>query len=730
MRRTVLPRLEYLLIQASVLKAAMLCNRCETVNFQPLLARDQKSGFYILHHSQASYSHALAKRCALCTLISSQLGDVELKDDVCDQLEAFMVLKRRWPPASDSVAGANMLPVSIHSRLGFATLSVIDTLPMQYRESNCEDRPSYNNRKRKRGQIEATSSSKIVCSEHGNRLEDPSSQLPSPHHTGSHENMRLARHWVKDCLEHHDMCARGSSHHQGKFVPKRLVDTQDPNRPFLLAATDGMSNAKYIALSYAWGNGRERFTTTKTNFKDYQNGIPVKLAPRTFIHAFQVTRELGYRYIWMDQLCIIQDDYDDLEREMAKMGEIYRHATFTIFAEGASSVSGGLFQARDQYLYQPCAVDVKITTEKGVVTEQLTLGTIITGENYLKKRGWVLQEEILSSRCLSFGKQMSWRCTASEASETRPVPRPRRTALSDGRATCEDKLKLWLYAPAQMRDAPREKWFRWNQYDSWYSVMEEYSIKNLTQVTDHLKAVSGLAELFRRAHHTTYAAGLWREDLQLGLAWYVASNDSRSVKAAGDQKPSWSWVSVGLVRLKFRTWASFATHVVSEGAEVLGVFCRPVHEANPTGAVIDGVLELRARVKKLRLSWSAEYVVNRTEFSYGSYSGAETTTMTRGEHPRFPARVYDLGSSHFVGEAALDRAMHTRPGAGTGDVDVWCALLHVQKTSDNLRFTALVLEEDRSKEMTYRRLGLLFLDDKQVKDTSLSDWDSKEIHIL
>lgn len=529
------------------------------------------------------------------------------------------------------------------------------------------------------------------------------------------------------------MCARGSSHHQGIFVPTRLVDTRDPNRPFLLTATDGISNTEYIALSYAWGNGRETFTTTKANFKDYQNGIPVKLAPRTFIHAFQVTRELGYRYIWMDQLCIIQDDHDDLEREMAKMGEIYRHATFTIFAEGASSVSGGLFQPRDQFLYQPCVIDVKTTTEKGAITERLTLGTIVTGENYLKKRGWVLQEEILSSRCLSFGKQMSWRCTASEASETRPVPHPRRTALNNGRATCEDKLKLWLYAPAQMRDAPREKWFRWNQYDSWYAVMEEYSTKNLTQATDHLKALSGLADLFRRAHHATYAAGLWREDLQLGLAWYVASNDARPVKAAGDQKPSWSWVSVGLVRLKFRAWGSFATHVVSEGAEIRDVSCRPLHPANPTGGVRDGILKLWARVKKLRLSWSAEYVVDRTEFSYGSYSGTETTmttTMTRGEHPRFPARVYDLVSSRFVGEAALDRPIRTTPGTGTEDVEVWCALLHVQKASDNLRFTTLVLEEDMSKPRTYHRLGLLFLEDKHVKDTSLSDWDSKEIDIL
>ncbi|KAI1734720.1 heterokaryon incompatibility protein-domain-containing protein [Xylaria scruposa] len=687
----------------------MLCARCRTIDFQPLLARDDKSGFHILHHSQVSYSRSLTKGCPLCTLISSQLGKIELKDDVCGQLEAFMVLKRRWPLVSSSARGTNMSPVNIHSRLGFATLSVIDTPPTQYREPSYENREGQNDRKRKRDQIEA------------------SPRQLSFYHTGSPENMRLARHWIKDCLEHHDMCARGSSHHHTAFVPTRLIDTQDPNRPFLLVTTDA-TITEYVALSYAWGDG-ERFITTSANFKEHQNRIPLKLVPKTFAHTFQVTRELGYRYVWIDGLCIIQSDKDDLARELANMGEIYRHATLTVFAEGAPSVFGGLFQQRDPYLYRPCAVDVKTTTEKGVVSEHLTLGTVITGDNFLKKRGWILQEEVLTSRCLSFGKQMSWRCTTSEASETRPTPHQRKTALNHGRATCEDKLKMWLYASAQMGNAPREKWFRWNQYDAWYSVIEEYSTKDLTYVIDHLPALSGLAGLFQRVHHATYVAGLWREDLQLGLAWYVASNDPRPVKDAGDQKPSWSWASVGLVRLKFRAWRAFSTHVVSNGAEILDASCNPMHEANPAGGVVDGILKLRTRVNKLRLSWSTEYVVNRTEFSYGNYSGTETTTMIRGEHPRFTARIFEFGSSRFVGEVALDRPMRTQRGTDI-EVEVWCALLHMQETSDNIQFTALVLEEDVSKPMTYRRLGLLFPENTSLKETPFADWDLKQIDIL
>ncbi|TGJ80954.1 hypothetical protein E0Z10_g7822 [Xylaria hypoxylon] len=717
--------------------------RCERVEFQALLAQDKKAGFHILHHSQASYSRSLAKRCALCTLISSQLGEVEVGDDVCDYLKAFMVLKRRWPPVGNAVTGVKPFPVNIHSRLGFGTLSVMDTLPVQYQNSDYQGKAGHRSRKRKRNHTETSGSSEARPLEHNDHLDDPSPRDILSYHTGSCENMGLARRWIKDCLENHDMCASASIHSHVSFIPTRLIDTQDPKRPFLLTVT-GVAGIEYIALSYSWGKG-ERFVTTQANFQDHQNCIPLEAAPKTFTHAFQITRELGYRYIWIDALCIIQNDKGDLDRELATMGEIYRHAIFTIFAEGAPDVFAGLFQKRDPYMYRPCAIDIKVTTDKGVMSEQVTLGTIVTGPNYLKERGWILQEEVLSSRCLLFGKQISWQCTASEASETRPVPRPRKTALTHGRATCEDKLRLWLYAPSKMGHTPREDWWRWNQYDAWYSVMEEYSIKSLSFATDQLPALSGLADLFQRAHHATYVAGLWREDLQLGLAWYVASNDPRPVKDTGDQKPSWSWPSVGMVRLKFRSWASFSTHMVSEGAEIVDASCTPLRQANPHGGVDDGILKLRTRIKRLRLCWSAQYVVNRTEFSYGSYSGTGTTTMTRGEHPRFPALVLDLESSDFVGEAALDRPIRARSGEGAENTDsfrisgeevvkytceVWCALLHVQKTSDNLRFTALILNRDSAEPTIYRRLGLLFLDDQHVKDVSFSNWDTEVIDIL
>ncbi|KAK7750830.1 hypothetical protein SLS62_007229 [Diatrype stigma] len=555
--------------------------------------------------------------------------------------------------------------------------------------------------------------------------------------------MKLARLWIQDCRQNHDTCKAGTARGNASFRPTRLIDIKNPLGPFLQETSPDL-RVEYIALSYAWGQGK-KVVTNKENYDSHKQCIPPETLPRTFADAFQTARQLGFQYIWVDAFCIKQGDGDDLSRELPKMGDIYRYAVFTIFAEGAPSAAAGLFQVRDPYLYRPCSVDVTTTTaEHGVTSGKLTLATVCTGHNYLKARGWVLQEEVLASRSLLFGKQMSWKCTASEASETRPLPLPRRNALGEGLATSEDKLRLWLLAPTLMMTSPKGHRFRWNQYDAWYAIIEEYSVKELSFDTDKLPALSGLAGLFHEAHGSTYAAGLWKEDLQFGLAWYVASNDSRPVKGEQGRGPSWSWASVGMARLKFRSWRANSSHVVSAGARILDYSCELDTSLNPYGNVKQGTLKLQLRLKRATLRCSSEYVKNRTEYSYGSYSGPDSATMTKGEHPRFPARVFDSETSEFIGEAALDAPIHARlntkldkvsfPGAqDTGDKDtfdreVWCGLLHVQGAS-NSRLTALVFEKIRPEVKTYRRVGLLFLEDCSQERVPLDSWQEAAVEV-
>src|SRR3569833_1709503 len=94
------------------------------------------------------------------------------------------------------------------------------------------------------------------------------------------------------------------------------------------------------------------------------------------------------------------------------MCDIYQHASLTIYAEGAQTVHSGLFQQIDPRLHYPCEVELRGTMPNGtIIADTVTLSAACKGPNYLESRGWVLQEEILSSRRLLFGKQMSWLCT-------------------------------------------------------------------------------------------------------------------------------------------------------------------------------------------------------------------------------------------------------------------------------------------------------------------------------
>ena len=76
----------------------------------------------------------------------------------------------------------------------------------------------------------------------------------------------------------------------------------------------------------------------------HQRGIPLDALSATLTQAISVSSELGFRHVWIDALCIIQDDPEDWAREAAKMCDVYSDATLTILASGSRSSSEGIFR--------------------------------------------------------------------------------------------------------------------------------------------------------------------------------------------------------------------------------------------------------------------------------------------------------------------------------------------------------------------------------------------------
>jgi hypothetical protein len=377
--------------------------------------------------------------------------------------------------------------------------------------------------------------------------------------TGSVANLKLALHWLLSCILDHEECKVNVQ--STPTFPTRVIDILNPEKPYLRECVPEQ-RGPYLALSYCWGTSLNRFTTTSSNYLDHLERIPVELLPRTFREAIHVTSALGFRSLWIDALCIIQDSPQDLQREAGQMGEIYRNATLTISAARGADVTSGLFVRRDPRYYKPCKLDVKLMATRHVSCTafvhrgaQEHLSKDWQGEP-LYNRGWVLQEEVLSIRALIFGHgQMLWRCIRDDLSEETPHKAPKvgpvSTGLTAGLKGLDtlEGLRIWLHNPAAVRNS---SWrHRYSHFNSWYSMVERYSFRKLTYQTDTLPALSGLANLMSQTHRCTYIAGLWQEDLQTGLAWYVLDTNrshlpsftqSSSIKTLLSPS-SWSWTS-------------------------------------------------------------------------------------------------------------------------------------------------------------------------------------------
>jgi hypothetical protein len=116
-----------------------------------------------------------------------------------------------------------------------------------------------------------------------------------------------------------------------------------------LIESDADNGEPYLALSYCLGKGLP-LTTIRANLKKHmqEGGIPFSEVPRTLQDAFFLVRYLGFRYIWVDCICIVQDDKADWQREAARMGDIYSNAYLTIAATRASHCGQGFLQLRER----------------------------------------------------------------------------------------------------------------------------------------------------------------------------------------------------------------------------------------------------------------------------------------------------------------------------------------------------------------------------------------------
>ncbi|MBE3043999.1 HET domain-containing protein, partial [Candidatus Bathyarchaeota archaeon] len=358
----------------------------------------------------------------------------------------------------------------------------------------------------------------------------------SESYPSSPPQLQLVAGWMATCQEHHETCALTRVHLE---LPKRVLDISSSDYSISLYESQPGERVPYATLSYCWGEGVPLRTTTG-NISHHRQGIPLSELPRTLKESVVFARGLGFRYLWIDALCIIQDSDADWAEQAAAMASIYQGCSLNIaIADAPSCDAGSTSNFADK-----CR-RIASSSVLGEAMDMVAAAEFVQareGETTLTRRGWVLQETLVSVASVYVtARGLLWDCCSAGWDENGDSSLGQTHYLNSAKAE-------WASCEVNGGSGVREALSRRGAADAysasmraWHGWMSSFSTRALTNSSDKLPAVAGIASHFA-ASGSTYAAGLWREDLHVGLAW--------SAKKAGtlvrhhDRAPSWSWASV------------------------------------------------------------------------------------------------------------------------------------------------------------------------------------------
>lgn len=353
-----------------------------------------------------------------------------------------------------------------------------------------------------------------------------------PGNTGSESTLNRLRNWLNDCVANHSKCAHAVTAHR----PTRLLHIHSLEPTPHISLLDDCSNVEdYVCLSHCWGS-KQPVCLTQSNLLEFKTEIPWELLPNLFRDALKLTFQLGLQYIWIDSLCIMQDNVKDWHREAASMSTIYQNARLTVAASKSRDSCDGLFsqasslhtsnevtKVNDCTIYLRKYLDHPSWPSSHIQNKKADLP--------LLARAWVYQERLISPRTIHYtANELVWECReellceCSTCGTDKIFPMPK--------VSHQD---LFMAPSVEVSEVMR----RWNV------IVHEYSGLDLSFAEDRLPAISGIA---RQMHGSfkhllgNYVAGLWTQTILDSISWQL----SLAPRARPHPKfaPTWSWASV------------------------------------------------------------------------------------------------------------------------------------------------------------------------------------------
>lgn len=404
--------------------------------------------------------------------------------------------------------------------------------------------------------------------------------------------MAFIKDSVNECCSQHRDCRLPHN----PFVPTRLLKVDQGNDLIHLCETHYWKQpVSYVALSHCWG-GMKPLELTRPRLDELKTHINWSDLPATFKDAITVAQELKVPYVWIDSLCIIQDDKTDWEKEAARMADVYSRAFIVVTASSSPNPVTPFLGPREEewhpktfnFPVSPGITVPIIARKRAVLAAPLDYGLLeppfTTTWGALKRvgplynRGWCFQESYLATRNLHFSPgSIVFECKTHRRGEDQLPPY---TVTTPGtRGDLDPALQ-------------------------WRMIVMTFTSRQLTFGSDKMPAIAGAATIMPQAKTSRYLAGLWSETLLLDLMWQVMpwqvlARQKYESLAYDDKEggpPTWSWASMNWgVVWSPQKLPHMVAKVLSAETTVEGV--------NPYGKVSAGTIKLQGRLKRCTLKW-------------------------------------------------------------------------------------------------------------------------------
>jgi hypothetical protein len=332
--------------------------------------------------------------------------------------------------------------------------------------------------------------------------------------------------WRTSCEKlHSGKCDQSFRNISATIRPTYLVDT------WLNCLVESRGSESYIALSYIWG-GAHVFRALKGNKElllRHQALAPENCEvaiPNTIRDAMRWVQVLHERYLWVDSLCILQDD-ENKHLELLNMSAIYANATITIVAAQGNDANYGLrglsgcSKARrfDKPVYSVGLARISAPAQSRVGYPNRP--------SSWRTRGWTLQEQLFSRRKLIFeGDVVCWDCeVAVWWEDVKSLESPQRSPDDSKRSR---RLVDLIYPDVV----------------GLVYLLANYNIRELTYPEDALNAFHGLAQALNHSYSGGFVSGLPADFFDIALLWRGTGTLSRRVSKSVEGRcslPSWSW---------------------------------------------------------------------------------------------------------------------------------------------------------------------------------------------